>query len=341
MSPRGPYVSDFLEMGCRWVEWSVIRQVGWPWQELGSLLSLSKIYQKEKPTIIHQHTLKAVVYGSFASWLAHGSVLVNSIAGRGLVYSSRKFLHVLLHHIINLSLFVIDRVAVSAWIFENRYDLDYFTNRKLIIRGKTHLIEGVGVDLEKFEVLPELDGTPTILYVGRFLWSKGVGLLVEAVRLLKGRGVELNCVLVGEPDKGNPDSVDEKTLRQWTKAGLVNWVGWQKETAAWYQKANLFVFPTTYGEGVPTVLLEAAASGRAIVTTDHPGCTEVVKEGENGTLIPAGDVLAFADAIARLLSDPDLRHRMGRAGRRLVEQRFLKPLINERTLAIYAKAVAD
>jgi glycosyltransferase involved in cell wall biosynthesis len=154
-----------------------------------------------------------------------------------------------------------------VWLFENATDLEYFKDRKLITNEKTFLVESVGLDLNKFPAVPEPTGTPTVLYAGRILWSKGVGVLVEAVRLLKSQGFDFNCILAGEPDKGSYDSVEEKTLLEWNKEGLVNWVGWQKETAAWYQHANLVVFPTAYGEGVPTVLLEAAASGRAIVTT--------------------------------------------------------------------------
>ena len=124
-------------------------------------------------------------------------------------------------------------------------------------------------------------------------------------------------------------------MQGWNKGGLVNWVGWQKETATWYQRANLVVFPTTYGEGVPIVLLEAAASGRAIVTTDHPGCSAVVKDGKNGLLIPKDDVQALANAIARLLVDPGLRRHMGEAGRQIVETKFSIAAINEITLSAY------
>lgn len=335
VSPRGPYIDEFKRIGCRWIEWGLSRRISWPWKELRALRQVIKILRVEKPDVIHLHTLKALIHGSVASLFYDNAGLINSFAGRGYVYSSKNPIFVLLSHAVNRLILLIDRARTATWLFENQADLDYFKARKLITRGKTLLIESVGLNLDKFPPLPELTGKPTVLYAGRMLRSKGVGLLVEAVRLLKSQGFEFSCILAGEPDKGSFDSIQETDLQEWNKEGLVNWVGWQKETATWYQRANLVVFPTTYGEGVPTVLLEAAASGRAIVATDHPGCAAVVKDGKNGLLIPKDDVQALANAISRLLGDPGLRRHMGEVGRQIVEAKFSIDAINEITLSAY------
>ena len=338
--PPGSYVSRLQECGFRWVEWRVHRKLGLPWNELSSLLGLSRIFRREKPHLVHSHTLKAVLYCCIAGLIYKKPGFINSIAGRGHLYSSRNPLYSLLGLILDLLFRIIDRRIKPVWIFENRFDFDYFVDRKLITGGNAHLVEGVGVDIDKFPMVPEPEGVPQVLYVGRFLWSKGLGDLVEAIRFIKGQGIGVNLTLVGQPDQGNPDSISLSTLEDWKNEGLVNWVGWQEETAIWYQKTNIFAFPTKYGEGVPTVLLEAASSGRAIVTTKHPGCMAVVNDGESGVLVPPGDVALLAGAIQPLLSDAGLRQRMGLAARAIVERKFSKELINAKILVIYDKVLA-
>lgn len=335
VSPRGPYIGEFKRIGCRWIEWGLARRISWPWKELRALSQIARIFRAEKPDIIHLHTLKALVYGSIASLFASNARLINSVAGRGYIYSSRNLIFILLSQVVNLFIWLIDRARNAVWIFENQTDLDYFKAKKLISHGEVLLIESVGLNLDKFPVVPEPTGTPTVLYAGRMLRSKGVGVLVRAVRLLKRQKVDFNCILVGQRDKGSFDSIDEKSLNEWGDEGLVNWVGWQNDMAIWYQRANLVVFPTSYGEGVPTVLLEAAASGRAIVTTDHPGCVAVVKNGKNGLVVPKNDEQALANAISRLLLNPSLRHQMGKAGREIIEVQFRMEAINEITHSAY------
>ncbi|MGH2582413.1 MAG: glycosyltransferase family 4 protein, partial [Anaerolineales bacterium] len=338
--PSGAYTQAFKEMGIEWVKWDVNRQIGPPWQELGSILRLAKIYREHKPRILHAHTLKAVLYASLASFFAHTPRLVNSIAGRGHVYSSNKPLYVILRPVLNVLFWATDHILAPTWIFENQDDLEYFAKRKLTTRGKVHLIESVGVDLDLFKPAPEPQGVPTIFFAGRMLWSKGIGDLLEIVKTLKRQGVDVKCVLAGEVDPGNPDSIDTQTLEQWNRNSELTWVGWQRETSDWYQRSNLVVFPTKYGEGVPTVLLEAAASGRAIVAANHPGCAAVVEHGVNGLLVPPGDIPAFTAAVSLLLADPALRQKMGAAGRAIAEERFSKESVNRGTAETYNLAIA-
>lgn len=338
VSPQGPYVREFKQTGFRWIEWDLDRRISWPWKELIAIRRLIRIYRDEKPALVHLHTMKAVVYGGLAFSPAQHSRLIISVAGRGHVYSSKNPFFILLSRVLNSLTTYVDRTKTPVWLFENEGDLDYFKARLLTLRGRAFLIESVGLNLDRFPVVPEPTGIPTILYVGRMLHSKGAGALVEAVRTLKRQGIGFTCTLVGSPDTGSFDSIDKKTLEGWKKEGLVNWVGWQNEIAGWYQRANLVVFPTAYGEGVPTVLLEAAASGRAIVATNHPGCAAVVKDGVNGLLVPQDDTQALANAISRLIEDPGLRRQMGRAGREVVEAQFSTDAVNAITLSAYEAA---
>jgi glycosyltransferase involved in cell wall biosynthesis len=145
------------------------------------------------------------------------------------------------------------------------------------------------------------------------LWDKGVGTLVEAARLLHDR-MDVRVVLVGEPDEGNPARIEVQTLNRWVEEGYVEWWGWQGEMRSVYAACIVVTLPSL-GEGIPTVLLEAAACGRPLVATDVPGCRDVVQEGVNGLLVPPQDPAALAEALHTLLIDEKLRARMGAAGR--------------------------
>jgi glycosyltransferase involved in cell wall biosynthesis len=160
---------------------------------------------------------------------------------------------------------------------------------------------------------------------------------VDAARLLKARGVAAVCVLVGEPDSDNPASIPLATLQRWHAEGVVEYAGRQDDMAAVYADADIACLPTFYAEGVPKSLIEAAACGLPIVTTDWPGCRDVVADGENGILVPIKDPTAVADALEILARDPDLRARMGRSGRARVERDFSLETITRQTLALYGE----
>jgi glycosyltransferase involved in cell wall biosynthesis len=172
------------------------------------------------------------------------------------------------------------------------------------------------------------------------LWDKGVGVLVDAARLLRQR-TPARFILAGDPDPGNPSSIPEATLCQWAQEGVVEWLGWQPDMARVYAGSHIVALPTIYGEGVPTVLLEAAACSRPMVATGIPGCREIVIDGQTGTIVPPDDPLALAQAIDRLISDPDLRGRMGAAARKLVLQKFTAAQVNSATLAVYRKVLGS
>lgn len=340
VSPAGQYASKLMERGFRHIEWKLNRKIGWPWNEAASLIRLSKVYARERPVIVHAHTLKVIFFCCFASFFVKKSALVNSVAGRGYIYSSKKGTYKLLSSILDRLFWLADKLTKPTWIFENQPDLDYFIQSNLISRNSVYLIESVGVDTDLYSFVPEPAGSPSILYAGRFLWSKGVGDIVDAVRAVRDQGQKVELVLVGGSDEGSPDSIEQPTLRDWEKLGFVTLAGWQEETALWYQRANIFAFPTKYGEGVPTVLLEAAASGRAIIATNHPGCMAVVKQGINGLLVPPNDIPALSNALSALLSDASLRAKMGRAGRDFVVSKYSKLAINQSTLNMYNNLLA-
>jgi glycosyltransferase involved in cell wall biosynthesis len=166
------------------------------------------------------------------------------------------------------------------------------------------------------------------------LWDKGVGEFVAAATLLRGRGVQARFVLVGDPDPENPAAISESQLRAWRDGGAVEWWGFRSDASAVLEQASVVVLPS-YREGLPKVLLEAAACGRPMVATDVPGCREVVQHMKTGLLVPARQAAPLADAIDQLLSDGGLRERLGANARTIAESMFGLQAVVAQTLAVY------
>lgn len=333
VSPNGKFVSDILQDGFQWIEWNVGRKTVEPLAEGNSIRKLAAIYRREKPDLVHHFTIKPVLYGSLAAREVKVPALVNSITGLGFVFLNQNKQGLVLRKVV-LPLY---RLAFAhpnlAVIFENASDQQQFVQMGLISSEKSCVVQGVGVDVERFQPAPEPSGVPLVLFPARMLLDKGLGTLIDAAKILKSER-SVRIVLVGEPDPGNPATVDLNTLREWQKAGLAEWWGFQSEMEKVYPQAAIVTLPSL-GEGMPTVLLEAAACGRAIVATDVPGCREVVQDGVNGLLVPPNDPAALAQALACLLDDPVLRQRMGAAGRERALNEFADRLIIQQILGIY------
>ena len=166
------------------------------------------------------------------------------------------------------------------------------------------------------------------------LWDKGLGELVEAVRLLQQRGLDFRCLFLGDPDPQNPTSLTTEQLQDWVQQGLIEWLPRTPEVARHLREASIACLPS-YREGLPLFLAEAAAAGRACVTTDVPGCRSVVEDGVSGLVVPPRDAERLADALGRLLEDAPLRQRMGESGRRLALERFSKDIVTQQIFTVY------
>ena len=340
VSPSGPYVARFQSQGIAWREWQVGRQTIAPWREARSILQLRRIYQQEQPDFIHHHTSKAVIYGSLAAVFNKTAQVVNSISGRGYVFSNDDLKAFMLRPIVRTMF----RIAfkqnnVNTAIFENPDDHAYFIDANLLAHKQGHLIQSVGVNLAQFPCTPLPKAKPIVVMVSRLLWEKGVGLFVEAARRIK-KTTDVRMVLVGMPDIGNPTSIPESTLEAWVQEGVIEWWKWQEDMKFVYQQCTMVVHPTTYGEGIPTVLLEAGASGRPVITTDWPGCREAILAGQSGLLVPPKDSEALTSAITGLLDKPAKCAEMGLAGRKFVAEHFSIDFINETTISIYQHILA-
>lgn len=335
VSPSGAYTAALEADGFQWIHWEVGRKSALPWQELSSLLRLAEIYRQVQPDLVHHHTIKPVLYGSIAARLVGVPRIINSITGRGYIFLGEGRRAQILRLVVSPVYWLALKPSHNTVIFENRVDRDYFIQHRLVAKAQTRLIEGVGVDPERYQPFKEPPGRPVVVLASRMLWDKGVGVFVEAARMLKAGHPETRFVLTGIPDPGNPSSIPEEVLQDWHHTGIVEWWGWQANMPAVYQQCHIVTLPTFYGEGVPTTLLEAAACARPLVATDTPGCDQVVEQGVNGFRVPPNDARALAQALEHLLVDPGLRGRMGEASRELVLKKFTHEHINLATYAVY------
>ncbi len=335
VSPPGEFIQYFVDDGFIWYPWKLQRRSIAIWREIISLYHIAKIYRRERPDIVHHHTIKSVLYGSLAAFLSGIPMVVNSISGRGYVFLGRELKARVIRKLLGPFYGSIVRNISSMVIFENQADCDYFLDVGFVSEERQQLIESVGADPERFSPTPEPDkDSVVVVMAARTLWDKGVGVFVEAARILKDH-MDVRMVLVGEPDPGNPTSLKVEVLSEWHRQGVIEWWGWHNDMEHVYEQSNIVALPTMYGEGVPRTLIEAAACGRPVVATDMPGCRSIVQHEVNGLLIPPNDPLALAQALERLALDPVLRMKMGVEGRNLILDKFTHNKINRLTIQVY------
>jgi glycosyltransferase involved in cell wall biosynthesis len=310
-----------------------------PFQELASLGELWSIYRREKPDLVHHVGLKPVVYGSLIAHLLGVYGIVNALAGLGFVFSSERLSARVIRPVVKRVFSFLLKRRNSRVIVQNERDFEVLTQAVGIASGDVRLIRGAGVDLRLYGKLPPTVQPPLVVLIARMLWDKGVGDFVEAATRIRSMGVKARFALVGNPDPENPTSVPEEKLRTWDESGNVEWWGYRADVPAVLSMASISCLPTFYGEGIPKALIEAMASSRAIVTTDIPGCRELVADGRNGILVTPRDVPALSAALVALIRDPERCRQMGIAGRQMVEQSLSLNQVLKETLALYAALV--
>jgi len=307
-----------------------------PGRELATMVELLRIYREFRPDIAHHVALKPVIYGTLAARLTGVATVVNALAGLGFVFQSKsRTARVLRPFVVGAMRFTLN-APNGCVIVQNNADRDALIDLRLAAADRIEIIRGSGVDLSQFAATPEPQGEPIVLLPARMLWDKGVREFVEAARILRGGGVAARFVLVGQPDRQNPHSVSRSQLQAWVHEGVVEWWGLRLDMPAVLAHSAVVCLPS-YHEGLPKVLLEAAACARPIVATDIPGCREIAHAGQNALLVPVGEAQPLADAVRTLLADPQLRRDYGVCGRRIVEQQFTDQMVAEQTLALYGR----
>ena len=304
-----------------------------PLAELRAFWSLFTLYRRLQPNLLHHVSIKPVIYGGIAARLSGCSNVVHAMSGLGYIFvdqsAKAKLLDMLSRPAFKLAL-VGGKTRV---IFQNPDDRQVFVEHGLVGQHKTRIIRGSGVDETVFRPCAE-DTTepPVVLFAGRLLWRKGIGDFVEMARRLRG---EARFRVVGYEEATSPLNVSSAQLASWQAEGLIEWLGARDDMPMVYRESNIVCLPSTYGEGVPKVLIEAASCARACVTTDTPGCREIIGHGVNGLLVRPNDIDALADAVHRLIDNPAKRAEMGAAGRRLVLDGYTLRQVNDETIALY------
>lgn len=325
------HAENIRQLGVKVIPFGISRRGYNPFLELSAVLRLARIYCKEQPDIVHHVAMKPILYGSLVSHLMRVPHTINWVSGMGWLFASNnrraKILQIAVRKMLGLLL------RGTSVVVENKDDQAIISGLG-IADQHIHLVRGAGVDTSVYVPSPEPDGVQLVVLPARMLWDKGVQEFVDAARQLRQRGVKARFILVGEPDAENPASVPVDRLMAWQKEGVVEWWGRLEDMPRVYAQSHIVCLPS-YREGLPKSLLEAASCARPVVTTDVPGCREVVRDGDNGLLVEARNATALADALARLLADPELRLRMGQRGRERVLNEFAQEKIIDQVLALY------
>jgi glycosyltransferase involved in cell wall biosynthesis len=320
-SMGGPAVAQLEALGLTHHVLPLSRTSMRPWTEARSLWAIWRLFRRVRPDLVHAVTLKSVLYGGIAARLARVPAYVAAISGLGYVFIQGAGLRGMLRQVA----LVLYRLALghpnSRVIFQNTADRDVLERAGAVRPGQAVLLRGSGVDLGRFAPAPWPEGPVTVALAARLLRDKGIAEFVEAARLSAARGDGLRWRLAGSPDLENPASVQPEELRSWQADGAIEYVGECTDVAGFYAQAHIVTLPS-YREGLPKSLIEAAACGRPVVTTDVPGCRDAIEPGVSGVLVPPRDARALADAVATLAGDEALRARMGAAGRALAERDF-------------------
>ncbi|MBE7369918.1 glycosyltransferase family 4 protein [Ramlibacter pallidus] len=347
VSPPGPYGEKLRELGFRWIPAPMERRSLNPLRELGLVHWLRRLLVAESVDIVHGFTIKCAVYGSLAGRFARHEggrpQRVSAVAGMGYVFISDDLTARLLRPVVRgLLRFALDGDGARL-ILQNPDDVALFHRARLVQPARIRLIPGSGVDSDRFGPPGPADAASggqalRVLLPARLLWDKGVAEFVEAARILRAEGRRIDFLLAGDPDPGNPAAVPQSELRAWVDEELLQWLGHVGDMPALFRSVDVVALPS-YREGLPKGLIEAGACARALVTTDVPGCREVVADGVDGLLVPARDGQALARAIATLQDDPALRARLGAAARQKVLREFDERIVIRRTLDVYAELV--
>jgi len=306
-----------------------------PLREFKTLSQFYQLYKQVKPDVVHHITLKPVTYGSIIAKTLNIKGVLNAVSGLGYNFTGDRKGSVQ-RLMIRLMRYGFDRDKLTV-IFQNEDDQRVFKNLRILSEQNTIArIKGSGVDLVKYErsPFPPFDRIKILLPI-RMLWDKGVKELREASELLKDKyHDQLQIILSGLADEDNKAGVPASYLNDWQDGDYVVWIGYQKDMVKVYKDSHIVILPS-YREGMPKTLIEACAIGRAIITTDAIGCRECVDEGSNGLKVPVYSVRELANAIEKLIVNPDLIENMGCQSRIKAEREFDVNAVIKKHLEIY------
>ena len=340
LSPPGPFGGRFAARGFRWITLPMDRASLNPLREAVTFKHLVKVLRREKPDLLHNFTVKCAVYGGAAARLAGVPATVNAVAGLGYVFTSNSVKARCLRPMVQALMRGTLDHRRSLLILQNPDDAEVFRRSRLVSRDRIHVIRSSGVDVSRFRPssMSGRDGRLRVLLAARLLWEKGIQEYVDAARQLKGQGRDIEFVLAGAPDPGNPRSVRDEQVQRWAEEGVITWLGHVEDMPALLSTIDVMALPSYYREGVPKSLIEGAAAGLALITTDQPGCREVVtRHGYDGLVVPPRNAAALAALVARLDDDRELLARLGAKAREKAIGEFDERSVIQRTMDVYER----
>ena len=321
-------------LGALPVDYCLVRTGMNPVRDALDMLRLSALLRQLQPEVTLGYFIKPVIFGTLAASLAGVPRRVAMIEGLGYVFTpsachvpvKRKILRVLVSRLYKWAL----KHAHSVFLL-NDDDIMEMVARNMVQPDQVVKLNGIGVDLAEWRPAPAVNQPITFLLAARLLREKGIVEYAEAARIVKFQYPETRFILLGGVDS-NPGSLNAQEVSEWVKEGLLEWPG-HVAVQPWLAQTSVYVLPSYYREGVPRSTQEAMAMGRAVITTDAPGCRETVVDGFNGFLVPVRDAVALADAMMRFIKQPELIETMGKASRTLAEERFDVHKVNAIMLA--------
>lgn len=335
LSKFSVHKNEMENAGIDTFEWNINRSSKNIFKEIKSIISIKNCIESFKPNIIHSVALKPVIYTSIICSLIKFNNRVFALAGLGSIFTSRKIKLKITLVFLRFILRVLLKGEKTILILQNPEDRFSLLQQNIVTEDCIRIIRGAGVDINEYKPFPIPKGVPIIGLPSRMLWSKGIKDFVFCAKLINKDKINARFVLIGNPDVENPDAVPLKNLKEWDNTGVVEWWGFKKNMAEVYNKSTIICLPTTYGEGLPKTLLEAASCGRPIITYDVPGCREIVKNGHNGYLLKPGDLNQLVNKIKSLIVDRNLCYKMGLNGREIVKNNFTEEKIAKQTFSVW------
>lgn len=351
IAPPGEAAAHIEEAGAEFVPWPLDRRSLNPFSNIARVLHLIRIYSRIKPDMVHHYTVKPNLYGALAAWWCAVPVTFTGVTGLGQLFSPgglpRRVLRMLVLLLYRIAAELSDRL-----LFQTRHDIDVLLGNRAMRRKAQVIQGGAGVDIQLFDprrvpqserdaVREELHidrATPVVLMASRLLHEKGVSDYVAAAHKVKAKNPHVRFLLAGARDPGNFGSVGVAEVEEWQRGGAVDVLGFRDDVRTLFALADIVVHPTYYPEGIPRVLIEAAAMGKPIVSTSIHGVEQILSNDVNGLVVPPQDPVAIAKAVETLLADAALRARYGDAGSQWAREHYDVRLVVERHMAEYRAA---
>ncbi len=326
-----------LDAGMKYVE---LKKEGGRWEFLKFIRSQGSIrsaLRDVNPRIVHFVYLKNVLTGSILARMCGTPAMLGAVTGLGSLFAEDRLIYSFARYGVLLGMRLGFHHPNAVLALENVDDRDYFVGHGVAHENRTVIIPGAGVNVDEIRPVPEPLGIPVILCAARMIRGKGILELVEASRILRKRGLRFELWLAGGIDMGNPSAITPEELAGINADGTARWLGHKDDVSKLLGSASIFCLPTYYREGLPRVLVEASAAGLPIVTTDVPGCREVVTSGRNGLLVPPRNVAALADALQCLIENQEVRREMRIVSRQIFEEKFTSDAVRVALNQCYAK----